>query len=425
MKKLSRKLVWLLLIVFVFTVGSGFSVRKAAALPAVGETVSGFRAERTERLAALGGSITYLTHEATGAQAVFIEVPGARPELLLSFRTNAGIRRFAFTADTSEELLRGARERLGAPVNIPAWPEEPGTDAAYRLFLQILLPGSDAAGGAAGTAAEDEPLYAENALAVLCAAAEDGGKLLAALDDAFSTAAGGTATSADAAYRRMEKAAEETVPLVSADGSGGGVYFGLVCPRAGEWTRARLAAVAAALGKSGSALEKGVRAALPGTDVTCGTESAGTDAAIWFFAPGLGEKDAETFRNTVIAALRGIGDSGLPALAAEKLEAAQRLEALTFPERPDLGEQLCAGFAAAWARGDVSAYPAQLAGAWNAAALFADGSCSEVLRAEVLPGEYTALVTVVPELPEPPEEPEEETPAEEDPSGLPAAGQIT
>ena len=37
MKKLSRKIVWLLLIVFVFTVGSGFSVRRSAALPGVGE----------------------------------------------------------------------------------------------------------------------------------------------------------------------------------------------------------------------------------------------------------------------------------------------------------------------------------------------------------------------------------------------------
>ena len=42
MKKLSRKLVWLLLIVFVFTVGSGFSVRRSAALPGAGEQLSGF-----------------------------------------------------------------------------------------------------------------------------------------------------------------------------------------------------------------------------------------------------------------------------------------------------------------------------------------------------------------------------------------------
>ena len=37
MKKLSRKIVWLLLIVFVFTVGSGFSVRRSAALPGAGD----------------------------------------------------------------------------------------------------------------------------------------------------------------------------------------------------------------------------------------------------------------------------------------------------------------------------------------------------------------------------------------------------
>ena len=44
MKKPNRKLVWLLLIAFMFTIGSGFSARKAAELPAVGDTVSGFRA---------------------------------------------------------------------------------------------------------------------------------------------------------------------------------------------------------------------------------------------------------------------------------------------------------------------------------------------------------------------------------------------
>lgn len=50
MKKLSRKIVWLLLIVFVFTVGSGFSVRRSAALPGVDEQLSGFRVEKIERL---------------------------------------------------------------------------------------------------------------------------------------------------------------------------------------------------------------------------------------------------------------------------------------------------------------------------------------------------------------------------------------
>ena len=65
MKKLSRKTVWLLLAVFVFTVGSGFSARRSAALPAVGETVSGFRVDRVERLDTPGGKAAYLTHEAT------------------------------------------------------------------------------------------------------------------------------------------------------------------------------------------------------------------------------------------------------------------------------------------------------------------------------------------------------------------------
>lgn len=55
MKKLSRKIVWLLLIVFVFTVGSGFSVRRSAALPGVGEQLSGFRVETIERLDTPGG----------------------------------------------------------------------------------------------------------------------------------------------------------------------------------------------------------------------------------------------------------------------------------------------------------------------------------------------------------------------------------
>ena len=70
MKKLSRKIVWLLLIVFVFTVGSGFSVRRSAALPGAGEQLSGFRVETIERLDTPGGRAVYLTHETTGAAVV-------------------------------------------------------------------------------------------------------------------------------------------------------------------------------------------------------------------------------------------------------------------------------------------------------------------------------------------------------------------
>ena len=114
MKKLSRKIVWLLLIVFVFTVGSGFSVRRSAALPGAGEQLSGFRVEKIERLDTPGGKTAYLTHEATGAAAVYIEDTGAAPALTLAARTTDGLRRVTLTADSAAELLRGAKESLGA-----------------------------------------------------------------------------------------------------------------------------------------------------------------------------------------------------------------------------------------------------------------------------------------------------------------------
>ena len=111
----------------------------------------------------------------------------------------------------------------------------------------------------------------------------------------------------------------------------------------------------------------------------------------------------------------------------ETLSAAQRLEELTFPERDDLGAALCEGFAAAWAQGDASGYPAQLRARWNAAAYLADGSCAEAVREELLESTRTALVTVVPEparepepTPEATPEPTEE-PAKENPSVSPVA----
>lgn len=137
-------------------------------------------------------------------------------------------------------------------------------------------------------------------------------------------------------------------------------------------------------------------AALPDTETVCGTASAGADAAIWFFAPGLEEKDAEVFRDAVLAALRSAAGGGFSDPAVETLSAAQRLEELTFPERDDLGAALCEGFAAAWAQGDASGYPAQLRARWNAAAYLADGSCAETVREELLESTRTALVTVVP-----------------------------
>lgn len=414
MKKLSRKTVWLLLAVFVFTAGSGFSARRSAALPAVGETVSGFRVDRVERLDTPGGRAAYLTHEATGAALVYIEDTGAAPALTIAGRTPDGLRRVTLTADSAGELLRGAKESLGALFGAET-EAVPDADAAYRAFLGRLFPGSDTAGNGAGEAT------AENMLAVVCAPPDGAADILSWLDGVFSAADTGKALAPDAAYRRMDKPVKETAPL-AADATGG-VYFGIVCPRAGEWTRVRLAALAAALERTGSLLDKRVRASLPDTAAVCGTASAGTDAAIWFFAPGLEEKDAETFRDAVLAALRAAAETGFSAQAIETLSAAQRLEELTFPERDDLGAALCEGFAAAWAQGDASGYPAQLRARWSAAAYLADGSCTEAVREELLTSTLTALVTVAPAplrepepapeaTPEPTEEPAEEAPAE-------------
>lgn len=157
MKKLSRKIVWLLLIVFVFTVGSGFSLRRSAALPGVGEQLSGFRVETIERLDTPGGKTAYLTHEATGAAVVYIEDTGASPALTLMARTTDGLRRVTLTADSVAELLRGAKESLGAFFGAET-EAVPGAEAAYRAFLTYLLPGSDTAGNGAG------PVSAENML---------------------------------------------------------------------------------------------------------------------------------------------------------------------------------------------------------------------------------------------------------------------
>ena len=418
MKKLSRKIVWLLLIVFVFTVGSGFSVRRSAALPGTGEQLSGFRVEKIERLDTPGGKTAYLTHETTGAAVVYIEDTGASPALTLMARTTDGLRRVTLTADSAAELLRGAKESLGAFFGAET-EAVPDAEAAYRAFLTYLLPGSDTAGNGAG------PVSAENMLAVVCADADGAEDILSWLDGVFSAADAGEALAPDAAYCRIEKPVKETVSLAG-EGTGG-VYFGIVCPRAGEWTRVRLAALAAALERTGSLLDKSVCAALPDTETVCGTASAGADAAIWFFAPGLEEKDAEVFRDAVLAALRSAAGGGFSDPAVETLSAAQRLEELTFPERDDLGAALCEGFAAAWAQGDASGYPAQLRARWNAAAYLADGSCAEAVREELLESTRTALVTVVPEparepepTPEATPEPTEE-PAKENPSVSPAA----
>ena len=213
MKKLSRKLVWLLLIVFVFTVGSGFSVRRSAALPGVGEQLSGFRVETIERLDTPGGRAAYLTHEATGAAVVYIEDTGASPALTLMARTTDGLRRVTLTADSAAELLRGAKESLGAFFGAET-EAVPGAEAAYRAFLTYLLPGSDTAGNGTG------PVLAGNMLAVVCADADGAEDILSWLDGVFSAADAGEALAPDAAYRRIEKPVKETVSLAG-EGTGG------------------------------------------------------------------------------------------------------------------------------------------------------------------------------------------------------------
>lgn len=408
MKKYIRKTVVLLLAVTLFTAGSGFSMRKAAQLPSAGGEIAGFGVEKTERLAQLGATITYLTHRQTGAQVVYAENTGAAPALLLVCRTADGLRRTWFTAETEDELLRFVREGPGTIFSGAADAET--APVAYRAFLGVLLPGSDAAGD--GVSGE---ITAANTLAVVCAPSGKAEALLSALNDALSSVPAGEVLAADAAYRRIDRPAVKTAALPVSAGESG-VYFGIVCPRAGDWTRTRLEALTAALSQSGSALEKRVRGVFPGTAVRCGTERAGADAAVWFFAQGLRETEAETFRDTVLAVLRDTGN-GLDAASLEKLSAAQRLEELTFADSPQLGETLCAAFSEAWLHTGTSGFAAKLDTRWNAAAYFSDGSCAEMLREELLPSERTALVTVVPEAAEPEETGEAEAePADTEPA---------
>ena len=85
-----------------------------SAIDMAGEQLSGFRVETIERLDTPGGKTAYLTHEATGAAVVYIEDTGASPALTLMARTTDGLRRVTLTADSAAELLRGAKESLGA-----------------------------------------------------------------------------------------------------------------------------------------------------------------------------------------------------------------------------------------------------------------------------------------------------------------------
>lgn len=456
MKKIYRKTVWLLLAALMIAAGSGFSAPKTAALPAVGGALSGFTLEKTERLP-VPGAASYFTHEETGAQAVYIARDGLPLRVSLAFRlpeeaepglaealaaalaagTNGaeteiagGVLRLTVTAETEDALRRAAGECVSACFGRPAETAAESTPAAEaaetlqtaarRNFLAALLPGSAAAalpesvpsiGEAALTGYAGACLAPANALAVVCGSAESCAGMLALLDETFALCEPGEAVRRDAAYRRLEAPVErECVYELAADAAeeDGTAYFGIVCPRAGTWERQRLEALAAAFGRSGSVLEKRVSEALGCTSVRCGTETAGADAAFWVCASPVAAEDAPLLRDTVLAVLRDTAENGFSAAAVETLDAAQRLEELTFPDAPELGDELCAGFARAWAAGDAAGYPAALADTWNAAAYLADGSCAELLREELLAGERYALVTTTPKKAEAAEKAEEE-----------------
>ena len=286
--------------------------------------------------------------------------------------------------------------------------------AAYQNWAKTMFPGSNAANSSGGvpsvipnmtwadvTGFHDAYYHPSNSLACLYGSFENYERFLELLDGYYAAYEKADIVIADANYAPIsgDMAASFQYPVEASSNTdkGGRIYYGFRIDGADEATVNALDMLATLLGSSSFPVITALKEALPSATCGCGITLDTPVPTIVFYADGVNEADAETFRLTVDGALEDILADGLDKDAVDAVIAAFRMDIMLVSESASLGVDMIPNIAYYWAStGDWHDYMDYIASLDKFAALNEDGTFLALVDKYLVNNGNTALATTVP-----------------------------
>lgn len=286
--------------------------------------------------------------------------------------------------------------------------------AAYQNFAKTLFPGSTAANSSGGVPSEipsmtwedvksfhDAYYHPSNSLACLYGSFENYERFLELLDGYYSAYEKADIVIADAAYTPISgdvtAAFQYPVEASSNTEKGSRVYYGFRVDEADEATVNAIDMLTTLLGSSSFPVIQALKEALPTATCGCSITLDTPQPAIVFYAEGIDESEAETFRATIDAALTELLTTGLDKDAVDAVVAAFRMDIMLVSESATLGVDMIPNIAYYWAStGDWRDYADYIASLDQFAALNEDGTFVALIDKYLVNNANTALAVTSP-----------------------------
>lgn len=286
--------------------------------------------------------------------------------------------------------------------------------AAYRNWTKAMFPGSTAANASGGIPSEipnmtwddvkafhDAYYHPSNSLACLYGSFENYERFLELLDGYYSAYEKADIVIADANYAPISgditAAFQYPVEASSNTEKGSRVYYGFRIDDADEATINAIDMLSTLLGASSFPVITALKEALPAATCGCTITLDTPDPAIVFYAQGIDEAEAETFRATIDAALTEILATGLDKDAVDAVVAAFRMDIMLMPESATLGVDMIPNIAYYWAStGDWHGYLNYIAALDQFAALNEDGTFVALIDKYLVNNQNTTLAVTSP-----------------------------
>ncbi len=321
----------------------------------------------------------------------------------------------------TEEAWRYAMNNAAASLTIAGtvYSEMQGSytldSAAYQHYMDVMYPGSYASYAYGGVPGEIPNMtwqdvkdyhtryyHPSNSLACLYGSFENYERFLELLDGYYSAYDRRDAAIADSGYAPISTAqtaffaypAEKSSDPANA----ARVYYGFRMDGLDADSRNALDLMCILLNSPALPLLSRLQEALPSGSFDCYQVIDAPVPSILFTATGIDEGDAETFRQTVDAALKEICETGFDREAVDPIVAAFNMDVRLITESPSLGVEMIPNFAYYWAAtGDWHDYLKYIAALDEFAALAGDGTFVSLLDEHLVNNPVTALVTTVPQ----------------------------
>ena len=286
--------------------------------------------------------------------------------------------------------------------------------AAYQQFAKTMFPGSTAANSSGGVPSEipnmtwedvkafhDAYYHPSNSLACLYGSFENYERFLELLDGYYSAYEKAEIVIADAAYTPisgdMTAAFQYPVEASSNTEKGSRIYYGFRVDGADADTVNAIDMLTTLLGSPSFPVIQALKEALPTATCSCSLTLDTPEPAIVFFAEGVDEADAETFRTTIDTALAKILETGLDKDAVDAVIASFRLETMLVSESASLGVDMIPNIAYYWAStGDWHGFLNYIASLDNFAALNETGTFVTLVDKYLVNNANTALSVTSP-----------------------------